>query len=96
MVEKSLVSTAGLLYGRSSTVWHRRVQSILAAFVMILLIGFSRVYFGAHYLSDVLAACAAGLAWLAFSLTAVDTLRRSRNREGGISECGSNDWKTDA
>lgn len=82
---------ATLLYGllayfvvRSSTAWNRRVQAFLGAFIMILLIGLSRVYLDAHYLSDVLAAGAAGLAWLAFSLTAVDILRRSRNRDGSV------------
>ena len=60
--------------------WHWRVGVVFGAFAMILLVGFSHVYFGAHYLSDVLSAAAAGLAWLVLSLTAVDTLRRSRSR----------------
>jgi len=37
---------------------------------------------GAHHLSDVLGAAAAGVAWLALSLTAVDTLRRSSGGGG--------------
>jgi|GEM_PF-4106987 len=45
-------------------------------------IGFSRDYLGAHYLSDVLGAAAAGLAWLALSLTAVGSLRRRRASMG--------------
>jgi undecaprenyl-diphosphatase len=33
------------------------------------------MYLGVHYLSDILAAIAAGIAWLALCLTAVPTLR---------------------
>jgi membrane-associated phospholipid phosphatase len=56
----------------------RRVLTVLVASLLIALVAFSRIYLGVHYLSDVLAAIAAGLAWLALCLTGVDTLRRRR------------------
>jgi membrane-associated phospholipid phosphatase len=56
--------------------WRWRGLAIWAAAAMILLVGFSRIYLGAHYLSDVLAAIAEGLAWLAFCLVAVEGFKR--------------------
>ncbi|MDQ2976144.1 MAG: phosphatase PAP2 family protein, partial [Acidobacteriota bacterium] len=51
--------------------WPWRVLVILLASLLIVLVGFSRIYLGAHYLSDVLGAIAEGLAWLSLCLTAV-------------------------
>ncbi len=48
--------------------------------LLVFLVALSRMYLGAHYFSDVLAAMAAGIAWLALCLTAVETLRRHRGR----------------
>jgi len=58
--------------------WPWRVLAIVVSMVMIALVGFSRIYLGAHYLSDVLGAMAEGLAWLALCFTAVGTIRRRR------------------
>ena len=58
--------------------WRWRLLAVILAVLMVFLIGFSRMYLGAHYLSDVLGASAEGLAWLALSLTAVETLERRK------------------
>src|SRR3954452_4573764 len=60
--------------------WRRRVWIGSAVAFVIALIGASRIYLGAHYFTDVIGAVAVGLAWLAFSWTGVETLRRWRGR----------------
>jgi undecaprenyl-diphosphatase len=47
---------------------------VVAAF-MILAIGFSRMYVGVHYPSDVIAGFIAGFAWLAFVASTVTAVR---------------------
>ena len=58
--------------------WHVRLSTAAACMMMVLLVALSRVYLGAHYLSDVLAAMAESVAWLAICITAISTLRRRR------------------
>ena len=53
-----------------------RVIVISAASLLIMLVGFSRIYLGAHYLTDVLAAIAEGVAWISLSFTIVTWWRR--------------------
>jgi membrane-associated phospholipid phosphatase len=50
----------------AASVRSRRAQLLvlISALGLVLTIGFSRVYLGVHYVSDVLAAYCAGLAWL--------------------------------
>jgi undecaprenyl-diphosphatase len=48
----------------------KRALAVAGAVVMVLLVCFSRVYLGAHYLSDVAAAVCVGVAWLAAWLLA--------------------------
>ena len=79
--------TATLVYGLLGVFfvlrvrsWPWRTAAVAFAFTLVCAVGFSRIYLGAHYFSDVVAAAAAGAAWLAICLTAVETLRRHRNR----------------
>jgi undecaprenyl-diphosphatase len=59
--------------------WPWRFVMVTATILLVLMVALSRMYLGAHYLSDVLAAMAAGCAWLVLCLTAVETMRRRRN-----------------
>jgi membrane-associated phospholipid phosphatase len=53
----------------NSKSWPLRIFSVALALTVIMLVAFSRIYLGAHYLSDVLGAMAEGFAWIALSLT---------------------------
>ncbi|HXV43197.1 MAG TPA: phosphatase PAP2 family protein [Anaerolineae bacterium] len=54
---------------------------VVVTVILVLLIGFSRLYLGAHYFSDVLAGYAAGALWLAVTISGTEVARR-RQREG--------------
>jgi undecaprenyl-diphosphatase len=58
----------------------QRTAVVLGAVLMVALVAFSRMYLGVHFLTDVLAAVAEGLGWLAVCVTAVSSLRRHRER----------------
>jgi membrane-associated phospholipid phosphatase len=70
---------AVVLLGRVRRRGHR-VLIVLAAVVLVTLVGVSRLALGVHYLSDVLAAGVMSLAWLALCHAAVETWRRTRAR----------------
>ncbi|WP_295999813.1 phosphatase PAP2 family protein [Rugamonas sp.] len=50
--------------------------AVSTALSLVALVGYSRMYLGAHYLSDVLAAFAEGCGWLALCLTLKSALAR--------------------
>jgi len=56
--------------------WRARVVVVMTAVLLVMLVALTRMYLGVHYLSDVLAAFAEGIAWLAICFTALNSLRR--------------------
>jgi membrane-associated phospholipid phosphatase len=81
-------------------VW-MRISAVCALTVLVLAIGFSRVYLGAHYVSDVLGGYAVGGVWLATCITAVETMRRrpryiSTEDKKGQKRCQDPFWLRDA
>jgi membrane-associated phospholipid phosphatase len=51
--------------------WKWRALAAVGAMTLIALVGFSRIYLGAHYLTDVLAAILEGVTWVTLSVVAV-------------------------
>lgn len=56
----------------------RRALCVFGAVLAIVLVAFSRVYLGAHYLSDVAAAACSSTIWLVICLSGVHALVRRR------------------
>jgi membrane-associated phospholipid phosphatase len=81
----SLVVYGALAFVIATGVASRRTRALvlISAVALVLAIGFSRVYLGVHYPSDVLAGYSAGLAWLvlcALVLLGATSLRERRAR----------------
>lgn len=82
-----LYGLLAMLAAQSIRRWRMRAWPFVVAVLVVGTIGFTRIYLGAHYLTDVLGAIAAGLAWLTICWTGVETFRgwrrsRSAARQG--------------
>jgi undecaprenyl-diphosphatase len=78
---------ATLLYGQlllfvlpSLKARHLRLLCIFSAGSLVLLVGFTRIALGAHFLTDVLAAILFGIIWLALCVVLSRPIRRDSLR----------------
>jgi undecaprenyl-diphosphatase len=68
------------LAGQAAPRWSQRVAAWTTAALIALLVGFSRLYLGVHWLTDVLGGYALGAGWLAIVITATATYQRLRSQ----------------
>lgn len=74
----SLIGYGLLAYLLWQTVPRPRLRLVVVISIALLVsaIGFSRLYLGAHYFSDVVGGYAAGIGWLSCSISGVEMLQR--------------------
>lgn len=65
---------------RGTKRWAYKINALFAGLVAIAVIGFSRLYLGVHFLSDVLSGYLLGLLWLIISISLVEW-KNSRARQ---------------
>jgi membrane-associated phospholipid phosphatase len=76
LVSLTVYGALALLLARELSSNGRRALLFAGAAVLVLAIGFSRLYLGVHFLSDVLAGFAAGIAWLSLLYIALEARSR--------------------
>jgi undecaprenyl-diphosphatase len=78
LVSLAVYGSIALVLARRLSTRARRAFLLGMTALLVVAIGFSRLYLGVHFLSDVLAGYAAGVAWLAVLYVALEL--RSRRR----------------
>jgi membrane protein DedA with SNARE-associated domain/membrane-associated phospholipid phosphatase len=68
--------------------WKRKVNIFFATILLIIAIGFSRVYLGVHYISDVWSGYLVGAMWLIIAVTFSEWLRHKERGDQAISPAG--------
>jgi undecaprenyl-diphosphatase len=81
----SVVGYGFLAYLLLRMVRHRwlRVTVVVAMVLLVLAIGFSRLYLGAHYFSDVIGGFALGGCWLTACISGTEAVRRRHRLKHG-------------
>lgn len=68
--------TLGALLARSMADWRIRMYLLLISMLLVVLIGFTRIYVGVHWPTDVLAGWAVGAAWAILCSVVAQALQR--------------------
>jgi membrane-associated phospholipid phosphatase len=76
----AVYGTLGFIVARHASTRGRQLAALIGAAVVVLLIGFSRMYLGVHYLSDVIAGFSLALAWVAFCVVILHLRLRLKTR----------------
>jgi membrane-associated phospholipid phosphatase len=73
----AIIAYGMLAYVLAVVIPHRRIRrGLIVGFgVLVFLIGFSRVFLGAHWASDVVGGFAAGGCWLGLCIAVIETIR---------------------
>ncbi|MBU0961111.1 MAG: LssY C-terminal domain-containing protein [Proteobacteria bacterium] len=69
---------------RFSQSWQRKVNLFFATILLILSIGFSRIYLGVHYISDVWSGFLVGAMWLLIAVSFSEWFRMKRRSDQSI------------
>ncbi|OHB68658.1 MAG: hypothetical protein A2Y77_15845 [Planctomycetes bacterium RBG_13_62_9] len=89
MLSAVVYLTLGALLARTSTQYRAKLYFVGMAMLVTMLVGFSRVYLGVHYPTDVLAGWSVGLIWaLLCWLVARFLQRRGAIEQPQDSQCG--------
>jgi membrane-associated phospholipid phosphatase len=80
LVSLAVYGSIALVLARRLSTHTQRAVLLGGTALFVLAIGFSRLYLGVHFLSDVLAGYAAGLAWLALLYVALELRSRYTSR----------------
>jgi membrane-associated phospholipid phosphatase len=71
---------------RELCTWRARVLALGTLALLLALIGFSRIYLGAHYFSDVLAGYSLGTAWLMICVLGLTVHQRGIQEGSGLTD----------
>lgn len=84
-------TTAMALYGMLAYLTYRRLHTpterkvlVIFSVLLIVVVGFSRIYLGVHFLSDVLAGFLLGASWVLLGISLMETLTFYRQRKAPL------------